>query len=100
MTEPNKTGDEFKGLVAGLGASVMALLQQIDQTGQPAGSGSDRPTLDAVLENARHLIRTLGVLEEKTKGNLSDEEQQYLASTIRDVKFAFVRLQEQAGKKT
>lgn len=72
----------------------MATLQQVegdDETGQAA--------INATFDNARHLISTLTMLEEKTKGNLTDDEERFLVSTIRDVKFAFVRLQEQPTKK-
>ena len=94
MTEPRQSTADFKGLVAGLGATVMATLQQVegdDETGQTA--------INATFDNARHLISTLTMLEEKTKGNLTDDEERFLASTIRDVRFAFVRLQEQPTKK-
>lgn len=39
---------------------------------------------------ARHYIDMLGVLEEKTKGNLDTEEQQYLQEVLRQLRFAFV----------
>lgn len=51
------------------------------------------------LETARHLIDVLGMLEQKTKGNLDETEQKLLASLIYDLRVAFVDAQ-QAGTTT
>ncbi|NBC30666.1 MAG: DUF1844 domain-containing protein [Spirochaetes bacterium] len=45
---------------------------------------------------ARHHIDMLGVLHEKTKGNLSDEEDQTLSTTLYELRNAFVQLSQQA----
>ena len=39
---------------------------------------------------AKHFIDTLGVIEEKTKGNLTDEEAQFLSETLHQLRMAFV----------
>ncbi len=39
---------------------------------------------------AKHFIDTLGVLEEKTKGNLTDDEQSLLTETLHQLRMAFV----------
>jgi hypothetical protein len=39
---------------------------------------------------ARHLIDTLGVLEEKTKGNLTGEESQLLDNILHELRMIFV----------
>jgi hypothetical protein len=41
---------------------------------------------------ARHHIDMLGVLEEKTRGNLSDEEQRLLASTLYELRQRYIQL--------
>ena len=42
------------------------------------------------LEAARHYIDMLGVLQEKTRGNLTAEEQQALDNALSDVRFGYV----------
>lgn len=44
------------------------------------------------LDLARHHIDMLGVLEEKTKGNLSEEEETTLASTIYELRTRYVQM--------
>jgi hypothetical protein len=56
----------------------------------PAPDGQPHP-LD--LETARHLIDVLGMLEQKTKGNLDEPESKLLASLIYDLRVAFVDAQ-------
>ncbi len=49
---------------------------------------------------ARQTIDLLGVLEEKTKGNLTGEEERILAHTLFDLRTRFVELSKaSAGKK-
>lgn len=45
---------------------------------------------------AKHHIDMLGVLQEKTQGNLSEEEEQTLSTTVTELRNAFVQLVEQA----
>jgi hypothetical protein len=42
------------------------------------------------LEAARHYIDLLGVLQEKTKGNLTPDEQDALDHALTDMRFGFV----------
>jgi hypothetical protein len=42
-------------------------------------------------ELARHAIDTLVMLQDKTKGNLSNDEQEMLKNIVYDVKMRFVR---------
>jgi len=48
---------------------------------------------------ARQTIDLLGVLEEKTKGNLTGEEERILAHTLFDLRSRFVELSKAAAKK-
>lgn len=43
------------------------------------------------LELARHTIDVLGMLEEKTKGNLTKEEQEYLKSLLFELRMKYVQ---------
>jgi len=44
------------------------------------------------LEQARYIIDLIGVLDEKTDGNLTDEEQRLLSDTKHDLQMAFVNV--------
>ena len=44
------------------------------------------------LEQAKHLIDMLGVLEEKTKGNLTADEQRQLESLLFDLRMQYVEV--------
>jgi hypothetical protein len=46
------------------------------------------------LDVGRHLIDTLAVLQEKTKGNLSADESQILESAVHQLRMAFVEAQK------
>jgi hypothetical protein len=51
------------------------------------------PVTDAIernLEGARHTIDTLDMLQERTRGNLSAEEAQFLRQTLQELKLNFV----------
>jgi Domain of unknown function (DUF1844) len=43
------------------------------------------------LSLAKHAIDTLGMLEEKTRGNLSEEEQKLLEGMLYDLRMAYIR---------
>lgn len=50
------------------------------------------------LPLARHTIDLMGVLQEKTKGNLELEEQRLLENSLTELRFRFVQVSEQAGE--
>lgn len=50
------------------------------------------------LQLARHTIDLMGVLLEKTKGNLSMEEHRLLENSLTELRFRFVQASEGAGK--
>ena len=47
------------------------------------------------LPNAKYSIDILGILQEKTKGNLTPEESEQLANMIRDLRMEYVAVSEQ-----
>ena len=55
-------------------------------------SGQDK----ADFEAASHNIELLAMLQAKTKGNLTDEEQHSLDCTLTELRFRFVHTKEQA----
>lgn len=78
-------------------ASLQSLIQSIVTQalfymGELAARGGE-PILD--LDMARHHIDTLGLLEEKTRGNLTPEESQVLDTALYEVRMRFVNLASQ-----
>lgn len=61
------------------------------------GEEKDRPKPDFRL--ARHTIDLLGMLEEKTRGNLSLEEQRLLENSLTELRFRYVQALEESRKK-
>jgi Domain of unknown function (DUF1844) len=100
----------FSGLVAGIAATTAGMLQEVgalidgkvpegtpgvDESGSEAGSPEPRAgAIRTGLANARHYIDTLAVLQQKTKGNLTQEEEQLLAGVLTDLKITFVKLND------
>ena len=62
----------------------------------PAPDGQPLP-ID--LETGKHLIDVLGMLEQKTKGNLEESETKLLQSLLYDLRVAFVDAQQAHGAK-
>lgn len=56
----------------------------------------EKPAPD--LRLARHTIDLMAVLQEKTKGNLSLEEQRMLENSLTELRFRFVQVSEEVGK--
>ena len=55
----------------------------------------DQPDFDG----ARHVIDLLGVLEQKTRGNLTFEEQRLLENSLTELRFRYVQAWEDSRKK-
>ena len=82
---------DFSTHVLSLASSALIALGKM-----PAPDGEAHP-LD--VETAKHLIDVLGMLEQKTKGNLDEAEQKLLASLTYDLRVAFVDAQKAAAAK-
>ena len=76
----------FSSFVVSLASSAMVNLGEV---GEP---GAGNPTPDLAI--ARQTIDLLGVLEEKTKGNLDDEEAKLLETVLYDLRLKFVEKRE------
>jgi len=73
----------FERLVASLYMTAMMQLGLVHEEGQqPAGD----------LLGAKQTIDTLGLLQEKTKGNLTDPEQRLLQNCLYELRMGFVEL--------
>jgi Domain of unknown function (DUF1844) len=64
----------------------------------PFGAPGEEPARRD-YELARHNIDLLAMLQEKTKGNLSIEEQRALDGSVTELRFRFVQVQEQEASK-
>ena len=62
------------------------------------GEEKDRPEPD--LDGARHAIDLLAVLQEKTRGNLTLEEQRLLDNSLTELRFRFVQTAGESSKGT
>lgn len=73
----------FSTLIMSLSSSALLHMGEIPdpQTG--------RKTKDLSL--AKHTIDTIGMLKDKTKGNLDDEEQRFLDTMLADLRWRFVK---------
>jgi hypothetical protein len=50
------------------------------------------------LEQASHVIEVMAMLEQKTKGNLTSEERQFLDTVLYELRMRFVALKGPGGK--
>jgi len=60
--------------------------------------GEEEEKAEPDLPLARHTIDLMAVLLEKTKGNLTLEEQRYLENSLTELRFRFVQASEDTGK--
>ena len=77
----------FQFLVSSIATQVMFAMGQIPDPNTGQGMVD--------LELAKHHIDMLGVLDEKTKGNLSADESKMLTEALHQLRMAFVAVQEQ-----
>jgi Domain of unknown function (DUF1844) len=52
------------------------------------------------LPLARHSIDLLGMLQEKTRGNLSSEEQRLIENGLTELRFRFIQVSDEQNKKS
>src|SRR5690348_9303709 len=62
------------------------------------GEEKDRPKPD--FRGARHAIDMLSMLQEKTRGNITLEEQRLVENALTELRFRFVQAMEQSKKET
>lgn len=51
------------------------------------------------LPNAKYSIDMLGIFQEKTRGNLTPDEEEYLSNMLRDLRLQYVTVQERESAK-
>ncbi len=76
---------------------VLSLRAQCEiQLGLMHYGEGDKPEPD--LELARHTVDLLGMLHEKTKGNLSLEEHRMLENSLTELRFRYVQVSDEVAK--
>jgi len=86
--EDNRRGPLPKGNFAAL--MSMLTTQALFALGVLQVKGQEKKEPD--LEMAKYNIDMLETLQEKTKGNLTEEEQTVLANTLNEIRMAYVKL--------
>ena len=79
----------FMSLVSTFATQAMIALGEIEIP------GAEGRNLD--LEGAKFAIDTLGVIQEKTKGNLSEEEKRALEDVLQSLRLRFVKKKQENG---
>ncbi|MCP4190925.1 MAG: DUF1844 domain-containing protein [Planctomycetaceae bacterium] len=82
----------FLMLATTLATQAMASLGQIPDPIE------QKPVVN--LELAKHYIDTMAVLEEKTKGNLTEEESEMLSTVLYQLRSVFIALENQSTPET
>ena len=81
---------DFATFLMSLGSSAMVSMGQVEVPG-----GGEQPAID--LAAAKQIIDILGLLEEKTRGNLTEQESKLLSSLLYDLRVHFVDAQKSGG---
>lgn len=76
---------------------VFSLRTQAEMSMGLIDFGEDEPAPEPDLEVARHTVDMLGVLQEKTKGNLSLEEELLLSNTLAEMQFRYLQATAEPG---
>ncbi|MFB3827464.1 MAG: DUF1844 domain-containing protein [Bryobacteraceae bacterium] len=98
-TEKNATGRDTPLPPASFGYLVFSLRMQAEMHLGLFPAGPEAENSQPDLAAARHYIDLLGVLLEKTRGNLSLEEQRYLENSLTELRFRFVQAADEAQKR-
>jgi len=80
----------FQSIIGGIGIQAAIALGQVEN---PATGEQEKD-----LEQAKHFIDSLKVLEEKTEGNLTEEEKNHLEALLAELQMGYTReVKEQGG---
>ena len=80
-TESNSGGIDFRGLILGFSGAALHYLGEAAEAGQT-------PTLNLPL--AQQNIEIIALLEQKTTGNLSTEEESLVRQLLIDLRMRFI----------
>jgi hypothetical protein len=91
-TEPPLPGIDFSTLVVSLSQTALV---HLGEARSPDAADEDPPHRD--LDLARQTIDMLGMLQEKTKGNLTGSEEHLLDQVLYDLRMRFVEITKTSG---
>ena len=100
MAENNPTTTDFPIPPANFAFLVESLLMQTQMQLGLLHFGGEEEKPEANLALARHSIDTLAMLQEKTRGNLTTEEQRLVENGLTEMRFRFVQISAEAKKQT
>jgi hypothetical protein len=86
----NKIEANFLQFISGMAAQTMMHLWMMEN---PI---SRKTSLD--LPNAKYSIDLLGIIQDKTNGNLTPEEDNYLSAALKDLRVRYAQAAEKAGQ--
>jgi len=86
----------FEFLILSLKAQTEMHLGMYHFGGPADADEKDRPEPDFRI--ARHTIDLMAMLQEKTRGNVSMEEQRLVENALTELRFRFVQAMENKGK--
>jgi hypothetical protein len=96
-SEPQQDEASFPLPPASFTFLILSLRAQVEMhLGLMAFGEEEKP--EPNLPVARHTIDMMGVLQEKTKGNLTLEEQRLLENSLTELRFRFVQVSEDTSK--
>lgn len=99
MSEVDHTDDEGRTLPpASFDLLTVSLRTQAEMQLGLLHFGDEENKPEPQLELARHTIDLLAVLQEKTRGNLTLEEQRYLDNSVTELRFRYVQALEDSKK--
>lgn len=94
MSEPDKT--EIPLPPATFSFLILSLRTQAEVQLGLMQFGEEKPEPDLML--ARHTIDMLGMLLDKTKGNLEMDEQRLIENSLTELRFRFVQVSDELSK--
>ncbi len=99
IQENNKRGSAGKPTEANFSQFLAGLaIQTMMHLGLMSNPLTNKTEID--LANAKYSIDLLGILQEKTRGNLSAEEEEYFQSLLADLRLRYVQAVENRKQKT
>ena len=97
ISQPDEAADEYPLPPPSFELLVVSLKTQSEmQLGLLHFDESNRPEPD--LRLARHTIDMLAMIQEKTRGNLSMDEQRLIDNSLTELRFRYIQALEQSKK--
>ena len=87
-----RDGADFRTFLASLAATTAATLHHVEKLLAEAAKPDTAEQIRTGLATSQQLIDTLAMLEQKTKGNLTADEGEFLQSALAEVRIGYVRV--------